>query len=93
MKKSLTKEISSILKTNEPSLVRIDGLGNELYRKIVSTNFVNVLIYLVFIVLSLVLFDTIDHLSFFKEENYFVLLAIFALVGMLIAIIFFTLYI
>ena len=94
MKKSLIKEVSSTLKSNsEPSLVRIDELGSELYSKVVSTNFVNVVIYLVFLVLSTVLFDTIDHLSFLNENNYFVSLAIFAGISVVIAIIFFTLYI
>ena len=94
MKKNLTKEISSIIKSKDvPSLEKIDDLGSGLYSKIITMNFINVVIYLVFLVLSTIFFDTIDHLSFLKEDNYFVLVAIFSLVSLLISIIFFTLYI
>ena len=93
-KKSLIKEISSVVKSKgDVTLEKIDQLGGELYIKIFKTNFVNVLIYFVFMVLSTVFFNTIDHLSFIKEDDYYILVTIFAFISLIIAIIFFTLYI
>ena len=52
MEKGLIKEVSNILKSNEqPSLAKIDELGGELYTKIVKTNFINSIIYLLFLIL------------------------------------------
>ena len=92
--KSLVKEVSNIVKgKSEPTLDRIDDLGGDLYIKIVKTNCFNVVMYLIFLILTAGFLNKDDNLSFISADLYFTILSAFCCVGIIISIIFFTLYI
>ncbi len=92
-KKQLIDEVSLIIKDEVNDEVVTDNLGKHLNKKIFNLNFFHVIIYVIFLLLSVFLFHKIDHLSFINEDFYIVLLVFFIVVSTIISIIFFTLYI
>ena len=92
-KKELLNEVSNVLNEEKPDIFTVDSLGLELYDKIFRINFKHVIVYIIFLIASVLMFHKIDHLSFISEDLYINLLAIFTLISSVIAVIFFTLYI
>ena len=92
-KKELISEISNVLEKEENEEVLVSSLAKRLLNKIFKLNFIQIIIYITFLLLSVLLFDKIDHLSFISEDYYVVLLAIFISVSVLIFGLFLTLYI
>lgn len=93
-KKELLKKVTEALTSStKPTIVEIDLLGEELYTQIFRMNFIHSLIYIPFIIASVLLFHKIDHLAFISEDFYVPFLAILLVISVLNAIIFFTLYI
>ena len=92
-KKELLSEISNVLEKEENEEVLVNSLAKRLLNKIFKLNFIQIIIYITFLLLSVLLFDKIDHLSFISEDYYVVLLEIFITVSVLIFGLFLTLYI
>ena len=92
-KKLLLKEIAEKLKDDECSIEKISIIGDELNRFIFWKNFNHVLIFELFLTLSLILFNKANKLSFINLEFYIFFVASFILFCFLSAITFFTLYI
>ena len=92
-KKELLNEVSNVLNEEKPDIFTVDSLGLELYDKIFKINFKHVIVYIIFLIASVLMFHKIDHLSFISEDLYINLLAIFTLISSVIAVVFFTLYI
>lgn len=92
-KKELLNEVSRVLKEKPEANSEIDILGKELLFTTFKLNFTHVLIYIIFLLLSALLFHKIDYLSFISEDFYIKLLGLFVLISTLIAIVCFTLYI
>ena len=92
-KNELISEISNVLENEENEEVLVNSLAKRLLNKIFKLNFIQAIIYITFLLLSVLLFDKIDHLSFISEDYYVILLAIFITVSVLIFGLFLTLYI
>ena len=93
-RKELINNISSVLESDvKPTISEIDKFGEELYIEMFKLNFKHSLVYIPFLVLSILMFHKIDNLSFISEDLYIPFVTILLGVTVLIAIIFFTLYI
>ena len=82
-KKELLSEISNVLEKEENEEVLVNSLAKRLLNKIFKLNFIQIIIYIAFLLLSVLLFDKIDHLSFISEDYYVVLLEIFITVSLI----------
>ena len=73
-KNELISEISNVLENEENEEVLVNSLAKRLLNKIFKLNFIQAIIYITFLLLSVLLFDKIDHLSFISEDYYVVIL-------------------
>ena len=93
-KKELLKEVGKIHKSKEPvSVGLVDTYGKEFYTRICKLNFIHSLIYVIFLLGSILMYPKINHLSFISEDFYIKLITIILAITLVIAVIFFTLYI
>lgn len=93
-RKELVKNISSVLSSEETSnKALIDELGGELYTQIFKLNFIHLLVYIPFLIISILMFHKIDNLSFVSEDFYIPFVTLLVIFTVVCAIVFFTLYI
>ena len=92
-KKELLKKVSNVCKSSECDIEEIDYCGKMFFKRIYRTTLIHSLVYVLFILLSVLMYKKISHLSFISEDFYLILVAILLGVTTLISICFYTLYI
>lgn len=93
-KKELLKKTEEIVKNKiETSASEIDKCGSELSAVIFNKGIHYILLSIIFMLLSLILFDKANKLSFIDLDFYIVFLSIFLGISFISSLVFFTLYI
>lgn len=91
-KNELIKEMSSHLTGEETPTLTVDGVCKEFNLYISKISFISGLIYLLFLIASLILLEKVDDLAFISVYGYIIMTVIFALFVLIVGI-FFSLYI
>ena len=92
-KKVLLKTTEKLIKDDEVNLIEVNQCGNELYSLLFQRNFNKVLTFVIFLLLSFLLFNKANKLSFVDLNFYIQFLVLCIVLCFICAVIFFTLYI
>ena len=93
MKKThLFNEITEVI-TTEDTTNKADKLGKELFKFIIKYCLIDLSIYLVFLILSIIMFDKVDDLAFVSVDSYLYLVIGMLLISLIVGGLFLSLYI